>query len=177
MPLQDLPMLPKEVFGPYAILQFAAALVGFSIVVVGGLLALRGERKRKDAATAAGVAASSAGAAGPALEVYFNGPLKDIKGRQLIGRLEIKDDFAVLLSTSRNNIVDKIALLQNDINSTTMEVLRDHEAAMENRFRDIHSAIGGNLNSIHARLDIVLQQLAKIEAQQHGDRDPQRRTR
>lgn len=100
--------------------------------------------------------AENASNANPAIEVYFNGPLKaifetltDIKGRQLIARLELKEDFAVLLSQTRNNLASSIAQVQEDINDQ-----------LENRFRDTN----GNINGVHTRLDDVMKSLARLEA-------------
>lgn len=102
----------------------------------------------------------------PALEVYFNGPLKaifealtDIKGRMLVVRLETKEDFAVLLSQTRHNLANSMVQVQEDINDN-----------LENRFRDTNS----NVNSIHSRLDDVMKSLARLEA---NNNPPPRRGR
>lgn len=94
--------------------------------------------------------------ANAALVVDFSGPLKDIgeqlgdiKGRQLIARLEIKDDFAALLSSTRHALANNMITVQADINDN-----------IENRFRDTNT----NINSIHQRVDEMMRAITRLEA-------------
>jgi uncharacterized protein YukE len=85
--------------------------------------------------------------------------LNDIKARQLLARLEVKDDMAVLLSGSRNTIIDRLGVLQSENREVVEKNIRDHEASMERRFSDVNT----NINSLHARLDDIMKSLAHIE--------------
>jgi hypothetical protein len=146
LPLFDIPTLKDIDFGHYPILQFGLVAIAFIVTTAGLLGWKKGERLGKEAA---------ANNAAPVAELHFDGPIRgifdalgDIKARQLLARLEIKDDVAVLLSTSRGAIVDVVE-----------SCIRDHEAAMERRFSDTNN----NLNSLHLRLDDIMKSLAHIE--------------
>lgn len=160
-PLFDLPAIPNlDMFGKYPILQFGVVLVAFIVTVAGLLGWKKGEKLGKDAAAVA--AASSA----PVAELHFDGPIRgifeslsDIKARQLLARLEIKDDFAVMLSGSRNTIVDKLALVQADIRDCIADAVRDQNTQTENRVRDLAT----NLGTVHERIDELMRVLAAIE--------------
>jgi hypothetical protein len=154
IPLLDLPGHGPEslerLLGPYPILQFAAAAIVVVVTAVGALAWLKGERWGKASAEAEKFNATQ-----PAVQMYFDGPLKaiyetlnDIKGRQLVARLEIKDDFAVLLSTSRHTLVEH-----------ANELVRDHETNMDNRFRDLNN----NVNALHTRIDQLIQLMGRVE--------------
>jgi hypothetical protein len=191
MPSLDLPGRTPEalerLLGPYPILQFAAAAIVVVVTAIGALAWLKGEKWGKASAEAEKVSASQP----PAVQLYFDGPLKaifetlnDIKGRQLVGRLEIKDDFAALLSTSRHSLIDKLASVQAEVIERVSEVLRDHESGMENRFRDLNSNVNGNTNRIdqnvnatHTRIDEIVKLLTRIEAKQDAAAAHARRTR
>lgn len=185
MPLLDLPGKAPDslerLLGPYPILQFAAAAIVVVVTAVGALAWLKGEKWGKASAEAD----KASGTQTPAVQLYFDGPLKaifetlnDIKGRQLVGRLEIKDDFAALLSSSRHSLLDKMMSSQSEIIERIAEVLRDHDLNMDNRFRDLNNVatnstdrIETNVNSVHQRLDLVLQALGRIEgAMEHRSR-------
>lgn len=79
-----------------------------------------------------------------ATTMYFSGPLRaifdelqTIKARQQLNRLEIKDDFAVMLSSSRQQICDSVGETENRISH--------------------------NVNSVHERLDDVNNNLIRID--------------
>ena len=177
-PLLDIPTLPNlDAFGHYPILQFGIVLIGFIVTVAGLLGWKRGERLgRENAATNATVAAA------PVAELHFDGPirgifedLRDIKARQLLARLEIKDDFAVLLSGSRNSVIDKLAALQGDNREVIENCIRDHEATMENRFRDLNSSINVIQVRLNQRIDELMKSLERIEADMAHANPPRRR--
>jgi hypothetical protein len=156
LPLFDIPTLKDIDFGHYPILQFGLVAIAFIVTVAGLLGWKRGERLGKEAA--ANVA--------PVAELHFDGPIKgifdalsDIKARQLLARLEIKDDMAVLLSGSRNMIIDRLGVLQSENREVVEKNIRDHEASMERRFSDVNT----NINSLHARLDDIMKSQAHIE--------------
>jgi hypothetical protein len=84
------PSFDAIALGPYPILQFGAAAIGFLITTMGVLAWFRGERLGK--------ANLLAPEAPPVAELHFDGPLKDIyskmsdiRAHQLLARLEIKD--------------------------------------------------------------------------------------
>jgi hypothetical protein len=147
LPLFEVPAIPNfDGFGQYPILQFGAVLLAFFMSIAGLLGWKRGERLGKE---------NAANNSAPVAELHFDGPIKgifdglsDIKARQLLARLELKDDVALLLSTSRGAIVDVIE-----------NCIRDHETAMERRFSDVNT----NINSLHARLDDIMKSQAHIE--------------
>jgi hypothetical protein len=154
-----------EALGPFPILQVGAAVSLFIVICIGSLLFLKGMRLGKSNAEAS-VSVGGPTNAAPAMELYFNGPLKaifemlsDIKGRQLVGRLEMKEDIAILLSQSRHSLGDKLVTVQASVHDCVVEGLTAQSSALENRFRDLN----GNINQIHQRLDDVVKTLARIE--------------
>jgi hypothetical protein len=156
-----------EALGPFPILQMGAAVSLFIVICIGSLLFLKGMKLGKSNAEANVAPVGGPTNAAPAMELYFNGPLKaifemlsDIKGRQLIGRLELKEDFAILLSQSRHSLGDKLVTVQASVHDCVVEGLRDQSAALENRFRDLN----GNINQIHHRMDDMQQLLARLDA-------------
>jgi hypothetical protein len=156
-----------EALGPFPILQMGAAVSLFIVICIGSLLFLKGMKLGKSNAEANVAPVGGPTNAAPAMELYFNGPLKaifemlsDIKGRQLIGRLELKEDFAILLSQSRHSLGDKLVTVQASVHDCVVEGLRDQSAALENRFRDLN----GNINQIHNRMDDMQQMLARLDA-------------
>jgi hypothetical protein len=159
--LFDLPTLPNlETFGQYPILQFGAVLIGFIVTVAGLLGWKKGEKIGREASEA-----SSSSHNVPVAELHFDGPIRaifegisDIKGRQLVARLEIKDDIAALLSMSRNSIIDKMAVLEGDLRDCIRDSLRDGNTATENRTRDVLNSI----NSLHERVDEIIRNQAVI---------------
>jgi hypothetical protein len=92
--------------------------------------------------------------------MFYQGPLKaifdlltDIRGRQSLNRLEVRDEFAQLLSA------------QPQCNLHTVgTALRDLEARNENRFRDVME----NINSVHERIDGVNENLIRIDTKLDG---------
>jgi hypothetical protein len=156
-PLLDIKMPGLDFFGPYPILQFGIVLIAF-IMTVAGLLGWRkGEKIGREQAAAASV---------PVAELHFDGPIKgmfdglnDIKARQLLARLEIKDDVAILLSQMKTGIVDKLAAVQSDIRDCIGDAVRDQNAQTENRVRDL----ANNLHTVHERIDELMRVLATIE--------------
>jgi hypothetical protein len=156
-PVFDLPTLPSfDALGHYPILQFGAVLIAFVMTVAGLLGWRKGEKIAK-----------AEQAAAPVAELHFDGPIKgifdalsDIKGRQLLARLEFKDDVALLLSSSRNSIIDRVAALDADMRDCVSGAFRDSNNAMENRTRDVLNSI----NSLHERVDeIIRNQVIIIE--------------
>jgi hypothetical protein len=146
--LVDLPM--PEALGNYPILQFGVVLITFIVTCAGILGWKKGEKSTKDTSVEVNLGPQQP----PVAELHFDGPIKgifdalqDIKGRQLLFRLEIKDDVAALLSQSRNVIVDCIH-----------DALRDSNAATENRVRDLTV----NMNSLHERVDDLIKNQATI---------------
>lgn len=158
-----------EALGPFPILQMGAALLLFMIIGIGSFLFLKGMKFGKGNEDKERPVSS-------ATEVYFNGPLQaifealtDIKGRQLIARLEMKEDFAVLISASRHALADKLIIVQDNVNDAMADAVRNHETSMENRFRDANT----NINSLHSRMDDVMRSLARLEA--NNDPPPRRK--
>jgi hypothetical protein len=154
--LIDIPSVPNlDGFGHYPILQFGVVLIAFIVTVAGLLGWKRGEKATQATAAPETVA-----------ELHFDGPIKgvfdalsDLKARQLLLRLEFKDDLAIMLSGSRNTIVDRLGVLEGDIRDCIANAGRDHNAATENRIRDVVV----NLNSLHERVDKMMNTLATIE--------------
>jgi hypothetical protein len=153
----DLPTLPSfEALGHYPILQFGAVLIAFVMTVAGLLGWRKGEKIAK-----------AEQAAAPVAELHFDGPIKgifdalnDIKGRQLLARLEGKDDVALLISAMRTVIIDKLDALDTGMRDCVAGAFRDSNSAMENRSRDVLNSI----NSLHERVDeIIRNQVIIIE--------------
>lgn len=159
-PLLEIPIIPDlDVFGKYPILQFGIVVIAFVVTVAGLLGWKKGEKAGKEQAA---LAPSTV----PVAELHFDGPIRaifeglsDIKARQLLARLEIKDDFAVLLTGSRNSIVDKLALVQADIRDCIASAVRDQNTQTENRVRDLAT----NLGTVHERIDELMRLLSQIE--------------
>jgi hypothetical protein len=135
-------------------------LIGFIVTVAGLLGWKKGEKIGREASEA-----SSSSHNVPVAELHFDGPIRaifeginDIKGRQLVARLEIKDDIAALLSMSRNSIIDKMAVLEGDLRDCIRDSLRDGNTATENRTRDVLNSI----NSLHERVDEIIRNQAVI---------------
>jgi hypothetical protein len=77
--------------------------------------------------------------------IYFTGPLKaifdtiqDIKGRQILNRMEAKDDIAAMLSDQRRQLADHIERIGPNVGSQL--------TAAEHR-------VNANINSVHSRID------------------------
>jgi hypothetical protein len=161
--LIDIPIPGVETFGNYPILQLGAVLIAFAVTVAGILGWKKGEKLGKDRAAEVTVNTGP-----PVAELHFDGPIKatfdalsDIKARQLLMRLEIKDDLAVLLSGSRNTIIDRLTALQADLRDCIHDSLRDGNNATENRVRDL----AGNINSLHERVDELIRNQSTIMSQ------------
>jgi hypothetical protein len=153
-----------SILGQYPILQFGVAIIVFVCSVVGTLLLKRGEKLGRDSL----VEASTPPPINPAapIQMFFDGPLKaifeslqDIKGRQLVGRLEMKEDVSVLIANSRHTVLDRLQVIQIDINNTVMEAMRDFNTVAAERSRELNH----NINNVHTRLDQVMTMLGEIK--------------
>lgn len=158
-PLFEVPTVPNlDAFGNYPILQFGVVLIGFIVTVAGLLGWKRGERLGREAA-------ANLPENPPVAELHFDGPIKgifedlrDIKAHQLLARLENKEDVAVMLSASRNAIIDKLAAVQADMRSCIADAVRDQNTQTENRVRDL----ANNMGEIHKRIDELMRTQATI---------------
>lgn len=158
-----IPGIPMEALGQFPILQFVAGLMTLMIFGAALLLWLKA-RLPKDEQPAANPFAGNTVDATTA--IYFTGPLKaifeginDIKARQLLNRLETKDDFAGLLSDQRRQIQDVIE--------------RSNAADLQSRTA-AEARVTDNINAVHERIDDVAQSLVTISGK--VDAIPKRRT-
>lgn len=148
------PKIPLDSLGQFPILQLFGGILTILIPVMAWLLYLKaayfkGKPAEPISVDVSGVKIDAANV------MFYQGPLRaifdlltDIRGRQSLSRLEVRDDFAGLLSASRNTLADNVGTMITDL-----------EARQENRFRDLRD----NINSVHTRIDGVNENLIRID--------------
>lgn len=147
------PAIPLGGLDGYPTLKLLAAMLTVFIPALGALLYLKANYfKPKDEPITIDVGGVKIDAANV---MFYQGPLKaiydlltDIRGRQALNRLEVRDDMAALLSQSRTAL-----------DASVGNALRDFETRHDRRIETVQN----NINSLHERIDDVNENLIRID--------------
>lgn len=158
----SIPTIHLESLDQFPTLKLFAAILTVILPLIGGLLYLKAAYFKPKPEQPITFDASGGVKIDAASVMFYQGPLKaifdlltDIRGRQSLSRLEVREDFAALLSANRKAICDTVGT-----------ALRDLEARNENRFRDVME----NVNSVHERIDGVNENVVRIDGKLDGRR-------
>jgi hypothetical protein len=160
-----------DALGPFPILQFFAALIVVIVVGVGGIAWLKGEKVAKERSLMPRPGSSPDGT----VQLYFDGPLKAIfdslqriEGNSaalaaltLIGhrletalatsKLETKDALAVMLSGSKHQVLNALALARADI----LNEINQAQQASDRRAQEQSQELG-EMRDMLVRIEAVL---------------------
>lgn len=125
-----------ELLGPFPILQFFAALIVLVVIGAAGFVWLKGQKSNEPL--------SAPRAPEAAIQLFFDGPLKaifeylqDIRTRVSGLRMEMRDEFAQLLSSHRATVIREIETSRDD----TRREMKDGMDDINDKLKDINDIL------------------------------------